>query len=137
MDLIRGEIMNTTQIELIVDAALEQFSTDSLKPTDVAKIVNAVLQVAGVEKDGDIYQIQPQMMYNYSSKGMIVKGSKRGGKDNPIEARYTRAEVKAFALKFITKQGEQVAASNLADVIRESLGIETIEDLDEVATSVE
>lgn len=113
--------MNSNQIENIVDAALAHFSSESIKPTEIAKIINAVLQVAEVEKDGEVYQINPQMMYNYSAKGMIVKGSPRSAKGNGIEARYTSDEVRAFAIKFITKQGDKVETGNLADSIREML----------------
>jgi len=44
-------------------------------------------------------KVVPQMLYNYSRNGMIVKGDKRKGD----EARYTRDEITEFVDRWINK----------------------------------
>lgn len=104
----REEIMTENQIqaldvedveteEITVDSVIGEltetvFGTDgTISPYKVAKIVNAAFQALGVDK-----KIPPQMMYNYSKNGMLVKGIK-GIKE------LDKDQVTAFVTKFVNK----------------------------------
>ena len=40
----------------------------------IAKALNIVLEILEIQKDGQQYQVRPQMMYNYNKNKLIVKG---------------------------------------------------------------
>jgi hypothetical protein len=91
------EASEPISLEQIIDTILEQFPNDQITPYLIAKAVNAALTVLGVLKQGEPYSVRPQMIYNYDTNGLIVAGSKK-------LKRYTKAQVRAFAIKFIQKR---------------------------------
>lgn len=64
---------------------------DTITPYKLHNIVNGAFEALGSDK-----RIPPQMMYNYSRNGMLVKGQKG------IKA-LTKEQAKAFATKFVNK----------------------------------
>jgi len=84
--------MSATTSTTQPSAVLAKLEDLKFTPYAVAKVVNAALEEAGVER-----RIPPQMMYNYARNGLIVKGEK-GRKE------YTRDEVRAFVSAYVTKQ---------------------------------
>lgn len=62
----------------------------------IAAILNEILAELGIEKKGKLYQVTPQMMYNYAKNGMIVKGVKG-------QKRFSEDEVDAFVRRFVAK----------------------------------
>lgn len=92
MQLIDANEINS--IDDVVRHLLESVSDSVLlSPYAIAKIYNDYATIAGVP------EVRPQMMYNYSANGMIVKGSKKHN-----EHRYTKAETYVFLVKFVPRQ---------------------------------
>jgi hypothetical protein len=95
-DLFTGEVVEETapdsDLTTIVRELTETvFGTDTtISPYKIAKVINGVFETVGSDK-----RIPPQMMYNYSSKGMIVKGFK--GKE------YTKDQVETYVNKYTVK----------------------------------
>jgi hypothetical protein len=86
-----------TETELTAEtvvAELVEALKDESTAYNVAVLINKSFEILGVEK-----KIPTQMMYNYTKNGMIAKG-KKGTASN---IRYTKDEVKTFALKYINK----------------------------------
>lgn len=75
----------------LVSAELNNYSSATLTLYQVAKIINKIFSNFGVA------EIRPQMMYNYSKNGLVVKGKRDSGPINKEEA----AE---FMIKFINKR---------------------------------
>jgi DUF4097 and DUF4098 domain-containing protein YvlB len=99
MDLITGDVVEVEETvgEISVDEIVKELVTTAfggnttITAYKIATIVNGVFKVTGTDK-----QIPPQMMYNYSRNGMIVKGVK-GAKT------FNEAEVTAFVTKYVNK----------------------------------
>jgi hypothetical protein len=91
------EDVETEATELSVEETLTElvdtvFGTDeTITPYKVAKIINGAFTVLGVDK-----AIPPQMMYQYSRNGLLVKGEK-GIKE------LNKDQVSAFVTKYVTK----------------------------------
>lgn len=78
----------------IEDLSLDLVSalpSDEVTPYQIHTVVNTMFDALGSSRT-----VRPQMMYNYDSNGLIVKGKKAA-------KRYTREEAAAFAVKFVTK----------------------------------
>lgn len=67
-------------------------TSETITPYALHNIVNGALEALGSGK-----RIRPQMMYNYSRNGLLVKGEKG------IKA-LTKDQSVAFATKYVTKQ---------------------------------
>jgi hypothetical protein len=80
--------------KLTVDQILRRGEVEGITPYQIAQLVNAELLSAG---RSDL-EIRPQMMYNYSKNGMIVKGVKEGAH------KYTVAQATAYATAFAAKR---------------------------------
>jgi hypothetical protein len=91
------EDIESEEIEVTVESTVQElvetvFGTDeTISPYKVHKIVNGTFEVLGNTK-----RIPPQMMYNYSRNGMLVKGEK-GIKE------LNKSQVTEFVTKFVTK----------------------------------
>lgn len=85
------ETVTVPTVTEIVSALVSKIGTETVTPYGVHNIVNGAFKILGSEK-----QIRPQMMYNYDKNGLIAKG-KKGIKE------YNKAEVTAFAIKYVTK----------------------------------
>jgi hypothetical protein len=99
IDLLTGEevtIESDTEevtVEDIVKALVDTIP-EPITAYKIATVINKTFEVLQVAKT-----IPTQMMYNYTLKGMIVKGKKGSAKD----IRYTQDEVTAFATKYVKK----------------------------------
>lgn len=90
----------TVEVEETVEISLEEIvreisqtvfgKSETITAYKIAKVINGVFETVGNEK-----RIPPQMMYNYSSKGMIVKGYK--GKE------YTFDQTVEYVMKYTSK----------------------------------
>jgi hypothetical protein len=72
-----------------------------MTPYAAAKVVNAALKAAGVDK-----QIPPQMMYNYTT-ARIRKGD-RPFIETDGQGRITEEGLRVWLTKYLAKQGVQV-----------------------------
>lgn len=91
---LRG-IKQITPVDEVVRDLVEAYE-GSVTLYQVAKILNAALEIFDVQKNGELYQIRPQMMYNYNRNKMILKGS-------VIEGKVDKAIVQNFVTKFVSK----------------------------------
>jgi len=89
------ETEETATLEDIVREITDTvFGTDqTISPYKIAKVINTVFTSTLTEK-----QIPAQMMYQYASKGMIVKGK--------VSKQYTKDEVTTYVLKYTSKHVE-------------------------------
>ena len=88
---LETETEETVELDQMVEDLANEFGHDQITPYGIHSVINTVLETYGVKP------IIPQMMYNYDRNGMIVKGSKG-------QKRYTRSEVTAYVIKFVTKR---------------------------------
>lgn len=98
-DLLTGEVVEieVEETELTVESIVEELVSTLEEPITaykIATVINGTFKVLEIAK-----QIPTQMMYNYTKNGLIAKGKK--GKASEI--RYTKEEVKAFAIKYVNK----------------------------------
>lgn len=75
----------------LVSAELSNYSSATLTLYQVAKIINKIFSNFGIA------EIRPQMMYNYSNNGLVVKGKKDS---SPI----SKEDAAKFITKFINKK---------------------------------
>jgi hypothetical protein len=76
---------------------LETVKSDRLTLYAVAGVLNAVLEIFGVMKDGKPYQIRTQAAYNYGRNGMVVPSVKD---TKPV----TKVQAAAFVIKYVSKR---------------------------------
>lgn len=69
---------------------------DELTMYQVAKALNAALEVFEVLKDGEPYTVRPQMVYNYNKNKMVVKGE--------TVPKATKEQTKQFVVRFVGKR---------------------------------
>jgi hypothetical protein len=79
--------------KLTSETIITRGETEGVTAYQIATLINEKLIAAGLDK------IRPQMMYNYSRNGMIVKGQK-----GDMSHRYTVAEATTYAETFATKR---------------------------------
>jgi len=96
MDLVTGEVVETAPEMTVEDIVTELAGSieEPITAYKIANVINGTFELIGIDK-----KVPPQMMYNYTLKGMIVKGKKGSAKD----IRYTRDEVVAFATRYVNK----------------------------------
>jgi hypothetical protein len=82
----------------MLELSIESVIIMNVTPYAAAKIVNAALAAAGVDK-----QLPPQMFYNYAKKGYIPTDA--AGKISP-------ADLEAWLAKYLAKQGVVVATQD-------------------------
>jgi hypothetical protein len=101
--IIDAEI-ETVDAEIVEDAPIDQLVSDIVDATEsddftaygVWRVLTDALEAAGVEK-----KIPSQMMYNYSKNGLISKAKK-----GDMKVHYTADEVKAFAIRYVSKHSK-------------------------------
>jgi hypothetical protein len=101
MEKIMSTIIQDALFEIDKDvyAVIEQILADAphqMTFYQLAKYLNSSLYQLEVTKNGSPYQVRPQMMYNYASSGMIVKGDKNAKS-------VTRLQAYEFICRFINK----------------------------------
>jgi hypothetical protein len=89
---IETEATELTVEDIVTELVDTVFGEDTtITPYKVSRIVNGTFEALDNEK-----RIPPQMMYNYSRNGLLVKGEKG------IKA-LTKDQAKAFTIKYVTK----------------------------------
>lgn len=78
----------TTQLDKVLENCVTE---DTYTCYRVAKVFNAVLSHMDLDK-----QIRPQMVYNYDTNGLIVKGKKNVRK-------YGKSEVRSWIKRYVQK----------------------------------
>lgn len=91
------ELLQTTvpTVEEVVRDILDTLPNE-LTMYQVAKALNTALEIFEIQKNGNLYQVRPQMMYNYNRNKLIVKGV-------VIEGKATREQAETFIIKFVNK----------------------------------
>lgn len=82
-----------TEVDLVtlVGDLVDELNVDEITPYQVHTVVNKALAAMDTE-----YRVRPQMMYNYATNGLIVKGMK-GLK------RFTPQQVCDFVVRFVNR----------------------------------
>src|SRR5690348_4747640 len=82
-----------TEVNLVdlVGDLVSELDGDEVTPYQVHSVINKALEALGSE-----YRVRPQMMYNYATNGLIVKGTK-GLK------RFTHQQVCDFVVRFVNR----------------------------------
>lgn len=91
---------------LTVETIRTRGQVENLTPFQIARLLNAKLAEVGAQKNGELYQVRPQMMYNYDKNGMIVKGL-RGVKS------YSLDEADEFIAKIVAKYTPKVESTEV------------------------
>src|SRR5262245_66516879 len=93
------ETQEPVTLEQVVDDLLTEFSDDrTFTPYGIGNLVNTVLEVFDVHKNGKPYRVRGQMLYNYCGNGMVVPGVK----DTKLRA--NKEQVRAFLIRFVGGQ---------------------------------
>lgn len=82
----------TINLETIIDEIITASGVEIFSPYKISKVMNAIIQTV----DPNAKDLPPQMFYQYASKGML-NGTKKS-------IRFTPAEVRAFAIKYLNKR---------------------------------
>lgn len=99
LDEIGNDVQDATELALedvvqdILDA--KEFG-DELTMYQVAKVLNAALEVFDVQKDDKLYQVRPQMVYNYNRNKMVAKGE--------VLEKATKEQTSEFVVRFVGKR---------------------------------
>lgn len=99
LDEIGNDVQDTAELALedvvqdILDA--KEFG-DELTMYQVAKVLNAALEVFDVQKDDKLYQVRPQMVYNYNRNKMVAKGE--------VLDKATKEQTREFVVRFVGKR---------------------------------
>jgi hypothetical protein len=93
----------------VVDALLAARGTDVHTAYQIHVIANLVFEITGVERDGKIYQIAPQKVYNVTKNDRAKKVA-RGEAE-----RFTSNEARAIILDKLISRSGGVAASERID----------------------
>lgn len=99
-----------SEINETVEYILDALELDEFTPSQIAAVLNGAIEILGLERSS----VRTQMMYNYSSNGMIVKSAPRGTNG---DHRYNRNEVQEFAIKFLN--GNVRSGANIKSLINE------------------
>lgn len=94
-DTFLRSIKQVTPVNEVVRDLVEAYD-GAVTLYQVAKILNAALEIFDVQKNGELYQVRPQMMYNYNRNKMILKGC-------VIEGKVDKVIVQDFVTKFVNK----------------------------------
>lgn len=87
------KIDSTPTVPVLVDRVLADLG-DSISPYRIAVLGQEVFDILQFK-----YLFRPQMAYNYSRNGLIVRGSKRTG----AGVTYNKIEVREFLTRFVTR----------------------------------